>query len=253
MKVLLTIAAISMLTTAAQPREFATSQVRDAEPAYDARFTFARLRYSTSADPDFGMGGGRFNREPPWQHDYPAAERNLMHILAEVTTVEPFKDGGRILDIGDPELFKYPIAYMAEAGFWTMNDKEAGNLSEYMQKGGFLIFDDFGGSHWSNFALQMTRVVPRGRWIQLDASHPIFHSFFEITSLDDVLPTYRGQPVFFGLFEDNDPSKRMLAIANYNNDIGENWEYSETGLLPVETSNEAYKFGVNYMIYALTH
>jgi hypothetical protein len=176
-----------------------------------------------------------------------------MHILAEVTTVDPFRDGGRIVDVGDPELMKYPIAYMSEPGFWQMNDKEAENVRKYLQKGGFLIFDDFGGNHWQNLATQMARVLPQARWIQMDASHPVFHAFFEIPSLDNLIPSYRGMPVFLGIFENNDPKKRLMAIANYNNDLGENWEYSDTGFLPVEASNEAYKFGVNYFIYGLTH
>ncbi|HEX6559964.1 MAG TPA: DUF4159 domain-containing protein [Longimicrobiales bacterium] len=227
---------------------------QDEPTAYDARFTFVRLRYAMSADPQFGMrGGGRFNDDPPWHHDFPRAERNLMHIIAEVTTVEPFKDGSRIIDIGDPELFKYPVAYMSEPGFWTMNDQEAENLRNYLAKGGFMIFDDFGGRHWANLATQMARLLPRGRWLQMDASHPIFHVFFDINSLDNVRPSYRGQPVFFGMFEDNDPKKRLLAIANYNNDIGEDWEFSDTGFVPVDNENESYKFGINYMIYGLTH
>jgi hypothetical protein len=232
----------------------ADAPVRNAEDptSYDARVTFARLRYNGSADPDFGMRGGG-NDGPPWSHDYPRAERNLMHILAEVTTVTPFVDGGRIVDLGDAELFKYPIAYMAEPGFWQMSDKEAENLRNYLLKGGFLIFDDFGGSHWQNLATQMARVLPQARWIQMDAKHPVFHSFFQIESLDNLLPSYRGMPVFLGLFEGNDPSKRLIAIANYNNDLGENWEYSDTGFLPVEASNESYKFGVNYFVYGLTH
>lgn len=247
MKTLLLLAMVSALVTGTPP-----VQEESADPTYDARVTFARLRYSGGADPDFGMGGG-FNSGPPWAHDYPAAERNLMHILAEVTTATPFTDGGRIIDVGDAELFKYPIAYMSEPGFWTMTDKEAENVREYLQKGGFIIFDDFGGGHWTNLANQMARVLPQARWIQMDVSHPIFHAFFEIESLDNLIPSYRGQPVFLGIFENNDPKKRLIAIANYNNDLGENWEYSETGFLPVEMSNEAYKFGINYMIYALTH
>ena len=247
---LLLVASISALTASAAPER----SVED-PTSYDARVTFVRLRYNGSADPDLGMGG--FSRLPPWAHDYPRAERNLMHIVAEVTTIDPFKDGGRILDIGDAELFKYPIAYMSEPGFWQMSDKEAENLRNYLLKGGFIIFDDFGAGRgrddWQNLALQMARVLPQARWIQLDAKHPIFHSFFEIESLDNLIPSYRGQPVFFGLFEDNDPKKRLLAIANYNNDLGENWEYSDTGFLPIEMSNEAYKFGVNYLVYALTH
>ena len=99
----------------------------------------------------------------------------------------------------------------------------------------------------------MGRLLPKSRWMQLDIKHPVFHGFFDVKSLTEIPAGYRGQPVFLGLFEDNDPNKRMYAIANYNGDIGEDWEYSETGLLPVETENEAYKFGVNYMIYGLTH
>ena len=245
---LLFVAAASMMITVAPAQQPA----QEDGPPYDARFTFARLRYNVSADPAFGMSS-RDMRDPPWRHDYPAAERNLMHIITEVTTLAAFRDGGRILDIGDPELMKYPISYMSEPGFWTMNDREAANMRNYLLKGGFIIFDDFGGPHWNNLAVQMNRLLPRSRWIQLDASHPIFHAFFDIDNLDDLLPSYRGQPTFFGLFEDNDPTKRMYAIANYNDDIGEDWEYSESGLLPVEVSNKSYKFGINYIIYAMTH
>jgi hypothetical protein len=238
-------------TALARPSAQARSGSEDPSE-YDGRVTFARLRYNMgmNADASFGMGG---RDDPPWAHDYPRAERNLMHILAEVTTTDPYKDGSRIIDVGNPELFKYPIAYMSEPGFWQMNDKEVENIRNYLLKGGFIIFDDFGGNHWNNLATQMARVLPQARWIQMDAKHPIFHSFFEIESLDNLIPSYRGMPVFLGLFEDNDPTKRMIAIANYNNDLGENWEYSDTGFLPVEMSNEAYKFGINYYVYALTH
>ncbi len=243
---------VALLAAAAQGEPPTQENVED-PTSYDARLTFARLRYNGSADPDFGMRGGGFNREPPWAHDYPRAERNLMHILAEVTTVDPFTEGGRIIDVGDAELMKYPIAYMSEPGFWQMNDKEVENVRKYLQKGGFIIFDDFGGNHWQNLATQMARVLPQSRWIQMDAKHPVFHAFFQIESLENLIPSYRGMPVFLGIFEENDPKKRLMAIANYNNDLGENWEYSDTGFLPVEASNEAYKFGVNYFIYGLTH
>jgi hypothetical protein len=59
--------------------------------------------------------------------------------------------------------------------------------------------------------------------------------------------------VFYGVFEDNDPSKRLLLIANYNNDIGESWEWSDTGFFPIEINNTAFKLGVNYIVYSMTH
>ena len=61
-----------------------------------------------------------------------------------------------------------------------------------------------------------------------------------------------GRPVFRGLFEDNDPSGRLLMIVNYNTDISQFWEWSSTGFRPIDETNEAYKLGVNYVMYGLT-
>jgi hypothetical protein len=226
---------------------------------YDGHFTFARLRYSM--DLGSSLGEGMFGRrrggwrEPPWSHDYPRAERNFMKILKEVTAIDPYTGpaGGRILDLGDPELFKYPIAYMSEPGYWTQTDEEAANLRAYLQKGGFLIFDDFRGRDWTTFEAQLARVLPDGRLVELDVSSPIFQSFFGIESLNMVQFYDRGTPIFYGVFEENDPKKRLLLVANYNNDIGEYWEFSDTGWTPIDLSNEAYKFGVNYIVYGMTH
>lgn len=65
--------------------------------------------------------------------------------------------------------------------------------------------------------------------------------------------TYQILPTYYGLYEDNDPSKRLMVIADYNNDVPEYWEWSDTGLFAIDASNEAYKLGVNYIVYGLTH
>ena len=80
---------------------------------------------------------------PPWSHDYPRGEVHFAKILKEITYVQPRLDGSNILSLDDPELFNYPIAYMAEPGFWSMTDKEAESFRAYLKKGGFVIFDDF--------------------------------------------------------------------------------------------------------------
>lgn len=218
--------------------------------AYDGRFSFVRIRYGGGA----GLAAGRFDfrREPPWAHDFPRADFNFLKILGEITFVKTFVDEGNIRTLDDPELALFPIAYMSEPGFWTMDEAEMAGLRAYLQKGGFIIFDDFRQDHMSNLIAQMKRVLPEASFQRLDASHPIFHSFFEINSLDDV-PGFYGIPEWHGIFEDNDPQKRLLAVANYNHDLGELWEFSDTGYMPVDLSNEAYKFGVNYVIYGLTH
>jgi hypothetical protein len=216
---------------------------------YDGRVVFVRLRYSSG----FGGFGRRGGRGPGWAHDYPTADIHLMKILNELTVTGPRVDGSNVFALDDPELFNYPIAYMSEPGAWSASDAEAEGLRRYLLKGGFIIFDDFRDYDWNNLEEQMRRVLPDLRFVQLDASSPVFHSFFEINSLD-ILPSYGNYaPTYYGLFEDNDPTKRLLAIANRDGDLGEYWEYSDTGLDPVDLSNSAYKFGVNYFVYGLTH
>jgi len=221
---------------------------------YDGRVTFVRLRY-TPERMGYGGGGGYFGGiNYQWDHDYPRADTHLMTMLRELTTFATNTTGTDILAVDDPELMKHPVAYLVEAGFWTMTDDEVVHLRNYLLKGGFLIFDDFIGPYpWYNLTRQLQRVLPDGRPVQLDASHPIFHSFFEINELNHRHP-YAGTPSqFWGIFEDNDPAKRLLMIINRDNDIGESWEWSDSGYIPIDLSDEAYKLGVNYMVYAATH
>src|SRR5262249_15471268 len=141
------------------------------------------------------------------------------------------------------QLFKYPLAYIIEVGWWTLTDRERDALRAYMEKGGFVIVDDFkmtgwrgmdsGG--WEPFAANMKRVFPEGRFIDMDPAYPIFHSFFEIKSLENFPQAYNsGRAVFRGLYEDNDPHKRLMMIVNYNTDISQFWEWSARGFKPVD-------------------
>jgi hypothetical protein len=100
----------------------------------------------------------------------------------------------------------------------------------------------------------MRRVLPNGRFLDLTPDHPIFHSFYDIGSLDNVPQFYdRGPPILRGLFEDNDPGKRMMAMINFNTDVSNFWEFSSEAMVPIDLSNEGYKLGVNYLVYSLTH
>jgi hypothetical protein len=83
----------------------------------------------------------------------------------------------------------------------------------------------------------------------------VWNTFFNIgpEGLNMRNNMFRAQPVFFGFFEDNDKSKRQIAIANFNNDIGEFMDYNASGFFPVDLTNEAYKIGVDFILYAITH
>jgi hypothetical protein len=252
----LVVASAAIGTAGAQRRRFGDTPVAF-EPTpnarYDGAFTFARLKYVS------GPGGYYYRGLPAWAHGYASAERNLMSIMHEVSYLAPRIDETSVVALDDPELCRYPLTYMTEAGYWTMTDQEAAGFRAYLEKGGFVIFDDFrgdfrGGGGWENFEANMTRVLPGARFADMDASHPIFHAFFEIDSFD-IIPQYydQGRPMLRGLFEGNDPGRRLMAIVNYNTDVSNFWEFSGTGLRPIDESNQAYKLGVNYIIYGMTH
>jgi hypothetical protein len=205
---------------------------------YDGRFAFSRIRYGPNSD---------------WNHDYPRGDRHLTRIVSEITHVVTHDEGSNVFTLDDPELFRYPIAYLSEPGFWNMGDLEAQRLREYLLKGGFLIFDDFEGRQWDNMAYQMRRVLPEGRWVKVDVPNPLFDSFFRMESVNFPHPMYGYTPNYLVIYEDNDPTRRVMVIANHDNDVAEYWEWSDTGLLPIDLSNEAYKLGINYVIYGMTH
>ena len=144
---------------------------------------------------------------------------------------------------------------MWEPGFWSLTDVEAESFRAYLQKGGFAVFEDFDGpQQWRVFSAQMERVLPGSRFVKLDSTHRIFDSFFQIRNIDEIVHPMNGmRPTYWGIFEDNDRSRRLMVVANFDNDIPEYWEWSGQGLYPFDHTNDAYKLGVNYMIYGLTH
>ena len=218
---------------------------------YDGRFTLVRLRWGA----DFPSPRGRFGFQNAWSHDYPRAEQNLSAIIRKLTYVDIHDDGNEILTLDDPDLFKYPIALMWEPGFWNLTDREAESFRAYLLKGGFAIFWDFDGTtQWANFEAQMHRVLPQGRFVPLDASHQLFTAFLPIADIDAIVhPMSHIRPSYFGIFEDNDPSRRLLVVANIDSDESQHSERSSQGPFPFDASNETIKLGVNYMIYGLSH
>jgi hypothetical protein len=208
---------------------------------YDGKFTFARIEYTV-----YGRSG--------WEYDYPTMERNLMTVVEDITSIRPHTKGSNIHRFDDPSLLKYPVAYLSEPGYWHLSEGEAAGLRTYLAKGGFLIVDDFMRSEWINFENQIRFALPTARIVRLDVTHPVFDAFFHIKSLDMSYPHDRYlKAEFFGIFEDNDPSKRLQVVINYNNDIGDYMEWSEAGWWPVNITNDAYKLAINYLIYGLSH
>jgi len=142
-------------------------------PPQDSEFVYARIRYHMTSD-------ALFVREAPWHHDYPYSDEMFPTVLREVTNIKTSPTSFQIVDIDSPELFKYPFAYLAEPGFIELNPKDVENLREYLDRGGFLLVDDFrtaAFSHYkgggpeddiANFRRQIKKMYPDRDFVRLD-------------------------------------------------------------------------------------
>jgi Domain of unknown function (DUF4159) len=225
-------------------------------PPQDSEFVYARIRYHMTSD-------AWMVREIPWHHDYPYSDETFPTVLSEVTNVKTSATSFQIVDIDSPELFKYPFAYLCEPGYLELNPNDAINLREYLDRGGFLLVDDFrtadrsqsGGpkDDIANFRKQMKKVYPDQDFVRLDLSEPIFHTFYKIDSLDMTAPyVFPGQhPVEFYGLRDNHGNLQM--VLNNNNDISEFWEWIDEGRLSMHDAATSFHFGINYLMYAMTH
>jgi hypothetical protein len=211
------------------------------------KFKFVRIKGGPMYSGDYLGDGGI-----PWSHDYPEAGLHFSKILKELSKLDVVLDENEfILAFDDPNLFKYPFAYLCEVGHLELTDKEIAGMREYLLRGGFLLVDDFRG-RWDmrNFADYVKRALPEYEMKQLDVTHPIFNCFFSIKSLEVRAPYGGLKPEFWGV---EDKRGRLMMIINYNNDVSDYWQWSNDPFQPIEDTNSAYKFGVNYVFYALTH
>lgn len=221
-------------------------------PAYNGNYHFVRIAFQSGRG---GFGGfGRRRGGAMWAHDYPRADRNFLAILSETTYIDTSRAESNVYTLLDEELYRHPVSYIVEPGFWNPTDEEVAQLGDYLLKGGFLMVDDFRGPReLDNLEFHLKRALPDHNMLEVTDADEIFDSFFRIVP-QDVVPPYGGYPPsWYGIYEDNDPTKRLMVIINANNDMAEYWEFSDYGYYPIDLANEAYKLGVNYVVYAMTH
>jgi hypothetical protein len=165
---------------------------------------FARLKYTV------GQGGYYYRGLPSWAHGEPYGEENLMKIMGSISLLNPHVDQSVVMSIDDPDVFKFPVAYMVEPGFWTLSDREAESFRAYLQKGGFVIFDDFRGPGGSTGAAVGTtsRTTCSASSPARRSSSSTFRIRSSIASSTST-PRHRaaglrlGLTRFFGIYEDN--------------------------------------------------
>jgi hypothetical protein len=206
-------------------------------------FVMARWHYTA------GWGGDG------WSHDYPTAEEHILQIMKEVTGINVERLSYRVVELSSPEIFEYPFAYVSEPGEMLLTDQEVANLREYINRGGFVMIDDFGGQgqgpvEFNNFRDNLIRAFPDRDMFLMDDNHELMKTFYDIDSLQTVHPMSGVKSIFYGY---PDEKNGLAMIVCYANDVGDFWEFIDEPLYPVKPSAEALKLGINFVMYAMTH
>src|SRR5262245_9551581 len=271
-----------MLAAAGLPFIVASAEFDDPDEL-NTEFYFTRLRYRENGMRGrgfLGMGGTMAKPAPVrcpefgggnffpvqgwgWGTDYPGGDCKFMGGIHRLTGL-PVYPHPNVVDIMEPDLFKYPYLYIVEPGGLYFAPEEAVRLREYFARGGFLHVDDFwGGWQKANFEREIRKVFPDRAMEVLPLSHEIFHTFFDITELIQIPnrgngcqgPPYWEQPDdkeprIYGISDDHG---RVQVVVTYNSDLGDAWEYMDLGCYPQKLTGQAYRLGLNFMIYAMTH
>ena len=224
-----------------------------------AEFHFARLVYGDAVGSRRGgrWGGGR---RGAWRTDYADAEFHVMQGISRLTRVDAAEvdidgNGGRLITLRDERVFDYPWLYAVEVGQWYLSDSEAALLREYLDRGGFLMVDDFWGEYeWSIFTDSMLRVFPDRPIEELGEDHELLHVLYDLDQRTQI-PGRGGQrpgtvPHWRGIFDEDG---RLMVAINFNMDMGDAWEHADDPWYPEPMTALAYRFAVNYLIYSITH
>jgi hypothetical protein len=240
------------------------------------QFYFTRLAYRENGYRGFGRSVGRDykcpefggrNFFPPqgvgWSMDSPGADCKFMGGVHRLTGLNVYPNPNMI-EILDDSLFNFPYAYVVEPGGMDLTKEEAEQLREYLLRGGFIHADDFWGlQEKENFEYEMKKVFPEYSFEVLRLDEEVFHTFFDIDEIIQIpgqdAGCYGG-PTFersddrearvYGLRNDKG---RLMVVATYNSDLGDAWEYMDLPCYPAKYSGQAYRLGLNFMIYAATH
>jgi hypothetical protein len=219
-------------------------------------FYFTRAFYSSGRN-DLYRGF------PSWSVDWPKADVQFMMGLKRLVNHLDAYDGDNPVSLADPELLRYPFLYAVEVGYMSLTEPEVLGLRDYLQRGGFLVVDDFWGSReWANFEHEIKRVLPGHPIVEIPLDHPIFHAFYDIGEIVQVPNVGQGRfggptweqdgvtPTVRGIFDDDG---RLMVAISWNSDLGDAWEWAEDPFYPLKFSTYAYQLGVNLIVYAMSH
>jgi len=242
-------------------RGLRTAQATD----YDGSFQFCRAWFRSD-----GRGDGG-----DWSVDWPRADINLSIRLAELTKTYVGKTASGdpnylLVRFTDEELFQCPFVMMTEVGSAYLDAEEAAQMRKYLLKGGFVWADDFWGTYaWEWWEEQIRQVFPANEYeiVDLPLDHPLFRSQFDIKNGTPQIASIGiwartgGGTSERGADSDTvhtrailDKHGRIMVLMTHNTDLGDSFEReADDPQYFYQMSVPGYAFGVNALLYALTH
>ena len=219
----------------------------------DAEFVFGRLRYRSPYDG--GRGGMR-----RWGVDSNRGERQFFMAVRRLSLIN-IKSIEQIVNVNEDDVYDYPFLYAVAAGHWVLDDDEAERLGNFFERGGFLVVDDLHNEgEWADFMVGIEQAMPGKEWEELSEDDPIFtvvHSLDRSTQISG-FNVVQGRPYerqgYMPYWRAIRDSKGRIVVAAWmNQDLGDAWEYADYPVYPEHLASLAFRFGVNYMVYTLTH
>jgi len=218
----------------------------------EREFVFARLRYRSIFD-------GRFGRAR-WGTDTNKSDRLFMTALRRLSRVDT-RSVEEVLDVGEDQMFNFPFMYAVATGDWKFNPAHAARLRQYFDRGGFLMVDDFHGDReWRTFMEGIHQIYPGARVVEIEKDEPIFHTVYDMNDLVQIsgAQIMRGMPYERGGIVPHwravvDEKNRVQVAICFNMDVGDAWEWSDYPPYPEHLANLAFRLGVNYAVYTLSH
>ena len=225
-----------------------------------SEFYWSRLQYTSRTDAYGGYGYG-YGYGGSWSRDYPKADRQFLMALKRLTRIEA-RPTEQVVDLDSDDIFNYPWVYAVQVASWTFTDAEAKRLREYLLKGGFLMVDDFHGTaDWDRFMAGMRMVFPDRPVEDLNDNDEIFHVLYDIGERfqvpgeqyvvtgrtyekDGYVPKWRAIR--------DDKGRIMVAIC-HNMHLGDAWEWADMPEYPERFASMAFRVGLDYIMYGMTH
>ncbi len=220
-------------------------------------FAWSRLQYT----PLGGAFGFRYGGN--WSRDYPKADIDFLAALRRLTRVDA-RSYQQVVNLNTDDIFNYPFVYAVQVASWTFTEEQAKRMREYLLKGGFLMVDDFHGTQdWESFLRGMRMILPADGYpiTDLDDSDELFHVLYDIGKRfqvpgeqyvqtgrtyekDGYVPKWRAI---------RDDKGRVIVAICHNMHLGDAWEWSDSPEYPEPFAAMAFRVGIDYVMYSMTH